>query len=214
MSSIDHTPKLSKAPKTSTPTNKLCRIKTRYFPGLYPTKEHCRSTKFLGVFGALWGITGFALLLGSAIFRLSSPAQAAFLHPFRWYHWVGLLLTILFMVYLEGYRGFQKGHSPRMAARAKYLAHHPQLFHVLLAPFFCLGYFYTSSRRQISAITLTLGIIMLVLLVRLLDQPWRGIIDVGVVLGLSWGLVSLLLFCVQVFTSATFDHSPEVPYED
>ena len=129
----------------------------------------------------------------------------------RWYHWVVLLLNTLLMAYLEGYRGFQKGFSPRVAARAKYLAQHPKLLHVCLAPFFCLGYFYTSRRRQISVIALTLGIILLVRLVGLLDQPWRGIIDAGVVVGLSWGLVSFLLFCVQAFTSPTFDHSPQVP---
>jgi uncharacterized membrane protein YedE/YeeE len=47
--------------------------------------------------------------------------------------------------------------------------------------------------------------------VRLLSQPWRGIIDGGVVVGLAWGLVSLVIFGYQAFTAEDFPFSPEVP---
>jgi DMSO/TMAO reductase YedYZ heme-binding membrane subunit len=53
--------------------------------------------------------------------------------------------------------------------------------------------------------------VILVLLVRLIQQPWRGIIDLGVVVGLAWGLISLLVFSVLAFTSKVFPYSPEVP---
>lgn len=164
-----------------------------------------------GSLGAVWGISGFSLLLGQAIVRLAAVAMEIFSQPLYWYHWLGLLLIMLLMAYFEGYRGFQKGLSPRVAARARYLVYHPQALHVLLGPLFCVGYFYSSKRRKTKAISLTTGIIILILLVRLLDQPWRGIIDAGVVVGLSWGLVSLLIFSVLAFTRAKFDYSPEVP---
>ncbi|MDQ1692227.1 MAG: hypothetical protein QOD87_2335, partial [Pseudonocardiales bacterium] len=32
-----------------------------------------------------------------------------------------------------------------------------------------------------------------IVLVRLVDQPWRGIIDAGVLAGLAYGLVSVLV---------------------
>jgi hypothetical protein len=35
------------------------------------------------------------------------------------------------------------------------------------------------------------GVVALVLIVKSLPQPWRGIVDGGVVVGLAWGLVSL-----------------------
>ena len=41
------------------------------------------------------------------------------------------------------------------------------------------------------------GIVTLVLLVRLAPQPWRGIIDAGVVLGLGIGSASILYFVVR-----------------
>ena len=55
---------------------------------------------------------------------------------------------------------------------------------------------------------------MLILLVGLLEQPWRGIVDAGVVVGLTWGLVSLLIFSVLAFAQADFGYSPEVPDEE
>jgi hypothetical protein len=114
------------------------------------------------------------------------------------------------MAYAEGYRGFQKAFSPRVAARALYLKKNPCLLHVLLAPFFCMGFFHASRRRKITSFSVTSGIIVLILLVRLLPQPWRGIIDAGVVVGLAWGLISLIIFSYQAFTQKEFKYSPEV----
>ena len=57
----------------------------------------------------------------------------------------------------------------------------------------------------------TLGIALLVTLIRQLDQPWRGIVDLGVVGGLAIGLVSIVYFAFQALTSESFDYSPEVP---
>jgi hypothetical protein len=166
-----------------------------------------------GSLGAVWGISGFSLLLGQAIVRLAMVTMEIFSQPLYWYHWLGLLLIGGLMAYFEGYRGFQKGVSPRVAARARYLAYHPKTLHVLLGPLFCIGYFYSSKRRKRVAISVTTGIIALILLVRLLEQPWRGIVDAGVVVGLTWGLVSLLIFSVLAFTQADFGYSPETPDE-
>ena len=122
-------------------------------------------------------------------------------------------LMIFFMAYAEGYRAFQQGFSPRVAARARYLRDHPVALHVLFAPLFCMAYFHAMKRRQIVSLSVTAGIIVLVILVRLLPQPWRGIIDGSVVVGLAWGLVSLIVFGYQAFASERFDYSPEVPGE-
>jgi hypothetical protein len=135
----------------------------------------------------------------------------AFSGDWLWYHWTSFILIIYFMAYFEGFRAFQQGFSPRVAARARYLYDHPKLVHTLLAPLFCMAYFHALRRRQITSISVTIGIIILVILVRLTPQPWRGIIDFGVVVGLAWGLIALFIFSVRAFTSDTFDYSPEVP---
>ena len=165
----------------------------------------------MGGFGAFWGLAGVALLLGSAIYRLTPLAIDAFAYDWSWYHWLSCALMILFMAYAEGYRAFQQGFSPRVAARARYLRDHPNALHALLAPLFCMAYFHALKRRQIVSISVTAGIIVLVILVRLLPQPWRGIIDGSVVVGLAWGLVSLIVFGFQAFTQEQFNYSSEVP---
>jgi len=165
----------------------------------------------MGILGAVWGLTGVMLLLGSAVYRLTPLAIDAFSYTFTWYHWLSLSVVIFFMAYAEGYRGFQKGFSPRVAARALYLKQNPRLLHGLLGPLFCMGFFHASKRRKITSFSVTSGIIVLIILVRFLAQPWRGIIDAGVVLGLAWGLVSLIIFSLQAFTSKEFPYSPDVP---
>jgi hypothetical protein len=142
---------------------------------------------------------------------MTPMAISAFTFEFRWYHTIALSLVVLFMAYVEGYRAFQQGFSPRVAARARYLQHHGCLSHLIFAPLFCMGFFHATRRRQVTSISVTAGIILLVLLVRLLDQPWRGIVDAGVVVGLAWGLVSLAVFGFQALTAGTFPYSPEVP---
>lgn len=168
----------------------------------------------IGTLGAFWGLAGVSLLLGSAVYRLTPLAVEAFSYSFSWYHWVSLALVVLFMAYAEGYRGFQQRFSPRVAARARYLKNHPKGSHVFMAPFFCMGYFHATRRRRITSVSLTAGIIVLVLLVRILPQPWRGIIDAGVVIGLIWGLASLFVFSLLAFASGEFGYSPEVPEEN
>jgi hypothetical protein len=165
----------------------------------------------MGTIGAIWGLGGVLLLIGSAIYRLTPIAADAFSYSLLWYHWLVLAVFLAFMLYAEGYRGFQQRFSPRVAARARHLLGHPEALHVALGPFFCMAYFHAPRRRKATSISLTLGIVVLIVLVRLLPQPWRGIIDVGVVAGLAWGVVSLAVFSIQAFVSEDFPYSPEVP---
>jgi hypothetical protein len=162
---------------------------------------------------AVWGILGVLVLLGSAVYRLTPVALEALSLPLGWHHWAALAVVLFFMAYVEGYQAFQLGFSPRVAARARYLLSHNNRLHAVLAPLFCMSYFYARKRRQIVSLSVTAGIIILIVLVRMLPQPWRGIVDAGVVVGLAWGLVSLVVFGVRALTSDSFPHSPEVPDE-
>jgi len=165
---------------------------------------------------AFWGLGGVALLLASAVYRLTPLAIEALSdkYAWTWYHWVSFALFTLFMAYAEGYRAFQLGFSPRVAARARYLRGHNNALHAVLAPLFCMAFFHAPKKRRITSISVTAGIVILVVLVRLLPQPWRGIIDGSVVVGLTWGLVSLAVFGYQALFAERFDHSPEVPEEN
>ena len=165
----------------------------------------------MGLFGAVWGLAGVLALLTSACYRLWPKAVDAFSHPFAWHHWLTLAVIVFGMAYAEGYKGFQKAFSPRVAARARYLRDHPRTLHVLLAPLFCMGYFHATRRRKITSLSLTLGIVVLVILVSFVAQPWRGIIDAGVVVGLAWGVLTVAWYGLTALRSEEFRYSPEVP---
>jgi hypothetical protein len=154
----------------------------------------------LGLLGAVWGLSGVVLLLASAVYRLAHWALDAFAYPLSPAQWALLVGFALFMLIGEGYRGFQKNFSPRVATRARHLSSHPTPLRVALAPLFLMGFFGATRRRKITTWCLTIGIVVLVVGVRHLDQPWRGIIDLGVVLGLAWGLIALLAFTCRAFS--------------
>lgn len=167
--------------------------------------------RWVGRLSAVWGILGILGLLGFAILRMADASWEATSYPMDWRHWLLLTFSVAVMAHAEGYRGFQKSFAPRVVARARYLVSHWTWGRVILAPLFCMGFFHATRRRLISAWLLTTMIILLVLAFRLLDQPWRGILDAGVVVGLVWGVTSIALYSLSVLMRRRFNYSPEVP---
>ena len=149
-------------------------------------------------FGYFWGVGGVLLILMFAIYRLAPMALALLDTPLGILHWVSLIFSIIYMAYAEGYKGFHLSFAPRVVTRAQYLTQNPRFLHVLLAPLFCMGYIHATRKRQLISIGLTLMIIGFVFLVRILPQPWRGILDAGVVIGLTVGCVSILYFMYTI----------------
>ena len=169
--------------------------------------------KILGFIGAFWGIGGVLLLLSQAVIRLSQRGIEAFSDQYvlDWYHWLTLVVCVVFMAYSEGYKAFQLAFCPRVASRAQYLSKNPNLVHVILAPAFCMGFFYATKKRIITSTCVTVGVILLIVIVSQTPQPWRGLIDIGVVVGLTWGVVSLIYFGLVAFTSKNFAYPPDLP---
>ena len=165
----------------------------------------------IGQLAALWGVLGVAAMLGTAVYRLMPYVLELRDYELGALQLVAIVAWAGFMGWTEGYKGFHLGFSPRVAARARYLREHPRPLHVLFAPFFCFGYFHATRRRQITSIVVSLAIVGLVVLVKQLAQPWRGIVDIGVVLGLSMGIASLFFHAWRALGSGPFDHDPQVP---
>ncbi|MFT5709246.1 MAG: hypothetical protein ACI9ES_003554 [Oceanospirillaceae bacterium] len=164
-----------------------------------------------GKVAAAWGFIGVCMFLGSAISRLLEVSSQLQLHNFAPIHWAIMIIWVFFMAYFEGYKGFQKGFSPRVAARLYYLANHATVKRFIFAPFFCLGFFDAERKRIVFIVCLSVAIFSIVQLVGYLPMPWRGILDVGVVIGLSWGLVSMIIFSAQIFSGKKLDFPAGVP---
>jgi hypothetical protein len=160
----------------------------------------------------MWGVFGVVALLLQAIWRLlpiaiepivqGSLSAAQALVYGAW---------VIFNAYLEGYRAFQKRFAPRVVARAMYLSQNARPIHVMLAPAFCMALFHARNRtKRVAWITLIL-VVAVVVLVRRVPQPWRGIVDGGVVVGLAWGVVALVYFFVQASRGRALPVPSDVP---
>lgn len=151
---------------------------------------------------ASWGVMGVAVFILRALVELTPIA----LEPIgdgsltSW-QWVLLGAWVLFNAYAEGYRGFHRRFSPRVVERAMELGDNPGWFRALFAAPYCMGLFRAPRRVLITSWVLLFAIIGVVIFVRQLPQPWRGIIDAGVVVGLGAGLLSMLLLFARAIAN-------------
>ncbi|MDZ7744596.1 MAG: hypothetical protein U5K77_02425 [Candidatus Saccharibacteria bacterium] len=155
--------------------------------------------KTLNIIGASWGLAGITLIIGAAIVRLSVHVINSLSFSFNGVEWLILIAWCSFMLIGEGYYGFQKKFSPRVADRLRHLLHYGQTKDIIFAPLYCMSYFNAARKRIITSWLLTAGILVLVFSTKQLPQPLQGIIDVGVVLGLLYGLVWIYIFTFKTF---------------
>lgn len=142
---------------------------------------------------ATWGVLGVALLLFRALYQLTPVALEAVttgaLGPI---HWPILIAWVAFSAYAEGYVSFHQKFCPRVVGRAIELGRKATPLRAVLAAPYCIGLFGAPWKTMIRSWVLVFTIAIVVVGVRHLPQPWRGIIDAGVVVGLGIGLLSLL----------------------
>lgn len=129
-------------------------------------------------------------LLMQAIWRLTplalEPWERDLMTPSQKGIYIGWLIL---NAYLEGYRGFQLKFCPRVVSRAVHLGKEPTWIHVLLALPFCMSLFHASRKQLRSSWLFLIALVLLITAVRALPQPYRGMVDGGVVIGLAWGLL-------------------------
>lgn len=147
-----------------------------------------RTTRYIG---AIWGVAGILLLLGWAVLRLSPYTVEAIQSGLSTTQWLVLIIWSVFMLISEGHQGIGKGLAPRVAERALHVRQKGDWLEVILAPLYCFGYFRASKKRLIISYAAITLIICAVVIVHQFAQPWRGIVDAGVVLGLVYGGIAV-----------------------
>lgn len=161
-----------------------------------------------------WAVLGLLAVLVDAIVRLLPRALEPFVGEDVSLGPIGALAyvaAIVSLAYSEGYRGFQQRFSPRVVARALALAERRTWWLVALAPVMAMGLIHATRRRLIGSWCLVAGIVALVLLVGMLPQPWRGAIDAGVVVGLSWGSVATVILTIRALRGDVPAVDPDLP---
>lgn len=162
-----------------------------------------------------WGVAGVILYLSYGVFKVVPivlDGLNAISEPWQW----GLLVvTLLFFAYVEGYRGFQLGFSPRVVSRAWVVSEELEeapVWHKVLAPAFCIGYFHGTTKRVITSWAVTSVIFAVVIGVKQLDNPYRAIIDAGVIVGLMWGILSIIvLYLASLQSQKPPEFDPALP---
>ena len=157
-----------------------------------------------------WGVGGVVLLLVEAIWRLADTATTILADEQLTSGQMAMFVAWLaFIVYVEGYRAFQKRFSPRVVVRAFHLADDPRPLHVLLAPLYCMTLLHATRRRLVASWILVAGIVGIILLVRAMPPIYRAIIDAGVVVALTWGTAATLVLYVR----ALLGTAPAIPLD-
>lgn len=163
---------------------------------------------------ATFGIVLVTLLLARPIYSLGEkalePWLAGMLAPYQKVLWV---VWFVANGYFEGYKGFQQRFAPRVVGRAAYLGDHPTPLRVILALPFCLSLFHARRAQLIFRWCFLTALYTLIMVVRFIPQPWRGIIDGGVVVGLGWGVLSVWYFFIQYLLDRDHPVATDLPDE-
>ena len=121
------------------------------------------------------------------------------------------IITCLWFAYVEGYKGFQLKFSPLVVSRSLTLHPRSPPHHLLLAPLYSMGMFHATKKRMIVSWSVTLGVAALVAGVKRMPYPWRNIVDAGVVVGLSWGMLSILIGYIMACIKGESPADPSLP---
>lgn len=159
------------------------------------------------ILGSLWGSFGVIMILANSIKRIVPIALEPLLRsasaPLTNFQLAAYVSMCLWFAYVEGYKGFQLKFSPLVVSRSLTLKpfNGSPFHHILLGPFYSMALFHATKRRQIISWSVSTGVICIVAAVKRLPYPWRNIIDAGVVVGLTWGSLSIAIQWVKAIFS-------------
>ncbi len=146
---------------------------------------------------SFYSIGGVIFIFSSAIYRLLPHVLEGLTTEFETYHWIVLISFLIIMIVGKGIFAMHRGFVPRVISRSEILISEGKLLDRLLAPLFCMGFFKAPKKRMIISYTMLVLIITFIISASKIAQPWRGIIDLGVVIGLSMGIVSLVILSIR-----------------
>ncbi len=158
---------------------------------------------------ATWGVVQVVSIILQSLRRLYPIALEPLVRKdLTTAQWGAYVLWALVMAYSEGYKGFQQKFSPLLVKRAFMLVEKPSILNYLLAGPYCMGLFGATKKRMIVSWALTIGVVGMVSVVRRLPYPYRSIVDGGVVVGLTYGVLSIFFLLVKGLFGSVPDVDP------
>jgi len=164
---------------------------------------------------ACWSVLQVVSILANAIKRLLPVAMEPLIQndmqPIQWAMYIG---WAIYMGYVEGYQAFQLKFSPLVVKRAFGLSTHLNPLNCVLAGPYAMGLFGATKKRMIVSWSITAGVFALVKIVKKLPYPYRAIVDAGVVVGLTYGTLSMLWQTARAMFGYESDVDPQYPKEE
>lgn len=154
---------------------------------------------------AWWAVTGVAALFLTAAGRLGGRGLETMRAGMTAWQWLALVLLTAAFVYGEGYRALHRRYAPFVVERAGRLGPASSRLRCVLAPLWAMALVGERSRLVVRAWAGAWAIVVAVVLVRSLPEPWRGIVDFAVAGALFWGFVALLLEAWGSLSSGSSD---------
>lgn len=138
-----------------------------------------------------WGIAGVGALLVNAVVQLGGRGLETMRAGLGPVEWLALLALTVAFVWGEGVRALGQRWVPGVVARAAELRPRSPRWHRILAPLYAMSLIGAGRRAAARAWLGVTLIVLAVLLVRALPEPWRGIVDVAVAAALLWGVIAM-----------------------
>lgn len=146
---------------------------------------------------AWWGIIGVLLALAKAVIGLGGRGLQTLRGGLAPGEWATLVALVVLFVYVEGMRALQLRFAPHVVARAHALSADGPVIWRVLAPLYSFGLVGAPTRALLRAWAGVAAIVIAVIIVRALPEPWRGIIDLAVAAALLWGTVALAILAFR-----------------
>jgi hypothetical protein len=140
-----------------------------------------------------WALAGLVLLLGRASVSLTLKGYHEVVAPglLTPVEWMALAGIALLFVWGEGWMALHRKWAPRVAGRIRDLDAELGALGLVLAPLHAVGLVGAPRRTLVRTWSGVAAIVVAVVLVRQLAQPWQGMIKLGVAGALALGVVSL-----------------------
>ena len=155
---------------------------------------------------ATWALGGFAAIMGQALYRLTPQAIETLGGPLEPAQQAAAAASILLFSIGKGYFVFHRKFAPRFALKLRGLVRVRPVAPVILAALYCMG-LAPARRADVAAwlrsLAFTAGIVAMIIGLRQVDAPWRGIVASGVAVALALGTVTTLAQGIRTVVRAT-----------
>lgn len=148
-----------------------------------------------------WALIGIALLLGKAVMRLGWRGWIVLSDGVTAFQGFVAVLLVGAFLYGEGMLALERRWVPSLLHRVDRLPDEGNRWNRLGAPLYAMSLIGAPAKTLVRAWAGVGAIVVAVLVVRALPDPWRAMIDLAVAAALAWGLLALVRAVVRSYSN-------------